>query len=77
MDRPCRVCGGGGFVAYKRCIDDGYGDVDSCPACSASSASTSPARKPFGFNIDDHHESCNIRTSRDGWDARCDCGVLS
>jgi hypothetical protein len=29
----CRVCGGSGFVAQKQCIDDGYGEVDSCPAC--------------------------------------------
>lgn len=31
--KPCRVCGGYGFVAVKRFIDDGYGEVDSCPAC--------------------------------------------
>lgn len=33
-NKPCRVCGGGGFVAQKQSIDDGYGEVDSCPACS-------------------------------------------
>lgn len=34
-DKPCRVCGGSGFVAQKQFIDDGYGEVDACPACSA------------------------------------------
>ncbi len=29
----CRVCGGSGFVAQKQFLDDGYGEVDSCPAC--------------------------------------------
>jgi hypothetical protein len=33
-------------------------------------------RFPFGMNADDHAEDCDIRTSRDGWDARCTCGVL-
>jgi hypothetical protein len=33
-ERPtCRVCSGSGFVAQKQTIDDGYGEVDSCPAC--------------------------------------------
>lgn len=32
--KPCRVCGGGGFIAEKRFIDDGAGEVDSCPACA-------------------------------------------
>jgi hypothetical protein len=30
----CKVCGGGGFIAEKQSIDDGYGEVDACPACS-------------------------------------------
>lgn len=34
------------------------------------------ARFPFGMNADDHAETCQIRTSRDGWDAECSCGVL-
>jgi hypothetical protein len=29
----CRVCGGSGFVAQKQTVGDGYGEVDSCPAC--------------------------------------------
>lgn len=29
----CRVCGGSGWVAVKQSIDDGYGEVDACPAC--------------------------------------------
>lgn len=32
-DRTCKVCGGGGFIAQKQCIDDGYGEVENCPAC--------------------------------------------
>lgn len=32
---PCRVCNGSGFIAQKQFIDDGYGEVDSCPACEA------------------------------------------
>jgi hypothetical protein len=35
---PCRVCGGYGFVAQKRFIDDGYGEVESCPACGDAPA---------------------------------------
>lgn len=31
--KPCRVCRGYGFIAQKRCVDDGYGEVDSCPYC--------------------------------------------
>lgn len=31
--KPCRVCGGSGFVAQKRTIDDGWGEADSCPEC--------------------------------------------
>lgn len=29
----CRVCGGYGFIAQKQHIDDGWGEVDTCPAC--------------------------------------------
>lgn len=29
----CRTCGGSGLVAHKRSIDDGYGEVDTCPSC--------------------------------------------
>ena len=27
-----------------------------------------------GMNVDDHNPTCDIRTSRDGWDAACTCG---
>lgn len=34
VSRPvCRVCGGYGHVAQKRTLDDGYGEVEPCPAC--------------------------------------------
>jgi hypothetical protein len=29
----CRVCGGYGFVAQKRFLEDGYGEAEPCPAC--------------------------------------------
>lgn len=35
---PCRMCGGSGFVAEKRSIGDGYGEVDGCPACDPDRA---------------------------------------
>ena len=38
----CRVCGGYGFVAQKQTIDDGWGEVDTCPACSDQPAPVSP-----------------------------------
>lgn len=40
--------------------------------------SASTGRRRFGWNIDDHAESCTVRKSRTGlsWDAKCDCGVL-
>ncbi len=41
ISQPCKVCGGGGFIAVKRSIDDGMGEVDSCPAC-AGEASVAP-----------------------------------
>jgi len=31
--RGCKMCGGSGFVAVKQFLDDGWGEVDSCPAC--------------------------------------------
>jgi hypothetical protein len=34
-----------------------------------------PHRFPFGMNTDDHAPDCDIRTSRDGWDANCTCGT--
>ena len=30
---PCRICNGSSFVAEKRFLDNGYGEVDSCPRC--------------------------------------------
>jgi hypothetical protein len=38
----CRVCGGYGFSAQKQTIDDGWGEVDTCPACSDQPAPVSP-----------------------------------
>ena len=38
----CRVCGGYGFVAQKQTIDDGWGEVDTCPACTDQPAPVSP-----------------------------------
>jgi hypothetical protein len=38
----CFVCGGYGFVAQKRFIDDGYGEVDTCPACDPASLEDQP-----------------------------------
>ena len=38
----CRVCGGYGFIAQKQTIDDGWGEVDTCPACSDQPAPVSP-----------------------------------
>ena len=32
--KTCRRCGGYGFVAGKRSIGDGWGEVDSCPDCT-------------------------------------------
>lgn len=55
---PCRVCGGSGVVAQKQFIDDGYGEVDSCPACALSPASGSahvperPETEDCGLSID-------------------------
>ena len=35
-DNLCQTCGGSGYVAHKQFIDDGYGEVDSCPTCNAA-----------------------------------------
>lgn len=35
-----------------------------------------PRQFPHGMNAEDHKPDCDIRTSRDGWDAPCTCGVL-
>lgn len=32
-------------------------------------------RFPYGMNAADHAPTCEIRTSRDGWDADCTCDV--
>src|SRR5688572_27672805 len=32
-------------------------------------------RFSYGMNADDHAPTCEIRASRDGWDAACTCGA--
>lgn len=38
----CRTCGGSGFIAQKQCMDDGYGEVDSCPDCGIEAGGPVP-----------------------------------
>ena len=42
QDQPCRTCGGYGFVAQKQFIDDGFGEVDTCPTCNARDDQSKP-----------------------------------
>jgi hypothetical protein len=39
----CRRCGGSGWIAEKRSIGDGWGEVDSCPACEPAADAPPPA----------------------------------
>lgn len=51
MSEPvvCRMCGGYGFIAQKQCIDDGYGEVDSCPACDERDEAIAKEREAEGW----------------------------
>ena len=44
--KTCKRCGGYGFIAEKHCIDDGWGEVDSCPDCTEITATALPDAEP-------------------------------
>lgn len=51
------------------------GPVSEPVALSRPHDTETPRRFPHGMNADDHEPTCDIRTSRDGWDADCTCST--
>jgi hypothetical protein len=65
----CGHCGG--LPHAKDCY------VGRIARAIAADNDTQERRFPFGMNTEDHRPECDIRTSRDGWDANCTCGTNS
>lgn len=69
---PCKTCGGSGFVAQKQFIDDGYGEVDSCPTCATPADAPPLAARPPEDDLRQGCE-CTCCDHSEGSDCGCEC----
>lgn len=61
-----------------RVDDSQYHPPSAEPLATAASnqpESSKRLRFPNGMNPGDHAPTCDIETTRDGWDAECTCGL--
>jgi hypothetical protein len=57
------------------CLANLLEGVEAALLASPADLPPTEARFPFGMNADDHASTCEILTTRDGWEADCTCGL--